>query len=366
MTERFDAECEDAEKSPISAFAPLWLTAALCVVSLLSALDFGYGVGIFGMILMMAACGIFAVMMMIDGAFVSLANAAASLLILYFASGSQYFVPALGAGYLLLALLLSKCAAHRGAKTATVERIAVLIFLYVLAVGAVFYAVDGHSLAPKALMADLDGFFHKIKLDRVANVMESADVISDSLLAFYERLGLTKEMLVEAQILSVEAAVDRAELLLPGLLIAAVQILSYFAVSVFCFVAKRLHAEVLLPSPRWALYPTQVSCVVYIITAILYMISSFFGDNSMFAIIVMNLLLVLLPSMTACGVRGLVVRLKDPAQRGRVVVILALFGFGCLFMTGTVLPIAAILLAFLGAKDVSLMRMIAAEQNKKE
>lgn len=79
-----------------------------------------------------------------------------------------------------------------------------------------------------------------------------------------------------------------------------------------------------------------------------------------------NLLLALWPSMAACGVRGLVVRLKHPVLRGRTIFILGLFVLFGLFMLNLMLPIAAILLAFLGARDVSSLRMAEAEANKKK
>ena len=366
MTERLDTECGDAKKSPISVFVPLWMTLIICAVSLLSALDFGYGSGILGCILMMLSSGALATLILIGGVFVPIFNVAVSLLVLYLASGLQYIAPVIGAGYLLLGFLISKFAKYGIPRSSAVVRTAFAMLFYILAVGAICYAVNGHSLAPKALLTDLDGIFNSIKLDRVAKMMGTADAIPDSLLALYERLGFTREMLLEAQILSTEAAVDRLEMLFPGLVIAAAQIVAYLITTLSCFIMLRVHADIMVEEPMWALCPRQVSCVLYMITAVLYLLTSFFGDGSIFAIIVTNLLLMLLPSMAACGVRELIARLKNPKKRGQALAVLALFVFGCLFMTSAVLPIAMVLLGFLGAKTVSVVWILAAEKSKKE
>ena len=122
-----------------------------------------------------------------------------------------------------------------------------------------------------------------------------------------------------------------------------------------------------MPAPQWRLVPTQVSCIVYIAVAIIYVIGSFIAAaDSAFIIIMTNLWLSLLPTMLLCGVRVLFVRLKHPMYRMGTSMIVAIFVFGLFLVPSVAIAVALFALAFLGAQTISAMHAVEAEKNKKQ
>ncbi len=344
----------------------LWLTMALCAVLLAAAADLAFGTQIIGMIALMGAAGIFTVILLTCETYVSVLDGVVSLVILYFAGGMTVVLPALGAVFIVCAFVLSRLIKKKCSKTSAVVALTIVLLLYFLILAAVLYAAGGHSLAPKDVMRELNSFFDEMRSEAADWGRAYVDELPEQTIKLYENLGVGTEELRESYAASAEAAVDAVQMFLPGEILLLLQVLAYLGVCFFVLAVKQARYEALLPEPRWVLYPTQVTCIVFMVTTFVYMIASFFSGTTAFAVVCVNLLLALWPSMAACGVRGLVVRLKHPVLRGRTIFILGLFVLFGLFMLNLMLPIAAILLAFLGARDVSSLRMAEAEANKKK
>lgn len=357
---------EYENKKPSVNLRSLWLTMALCVVMLVSAADLAFGTRLIGMIALMGAAGIFTVILLTCETYVSVLDGVVSLVILYFAGGMTVVLPALGAVFIVCAFVLSRLIKKKCSKTSAVVALTIVLLLYFLILAAVLYAAGGHSLAPKDVMREVNGFFDEMKSEAADRAKAYVDGLPDQTIKFYENIGVSMEEIREAYAANAEATVDAVQLFLPGEILLFLQVLAYLGVCFFVLTVKQARYEALLPEPRWVLYPTQVTCIVFMVTTFVYMIASFFSRTTAFAVIAVNLLLALWPSMAACGVRGLVVRLKHPVLRGRTIFILGLFVLFGLFMLNLMLPIAAILLAFLGARDVSSLRMAEAEINKKK
>ena len=336
----------------------LWLTMALCAVLLAAAADLAFGTQIIGMIALMGAAGIFTVILLTCETYVSVLDGVVSLVILYFAGGMTVVLPALGAVFIVCAFVLSRLIKKKCSKTSAVVALTIVLLLYFLILAAVLYAAGGHSLAPKDVMRELNSFFDEMRSEAADWGRAYVDELPEQTIKLYENLGVGTEELRESYAASAEAAVDAVQMFLPGEILLLLQVLAYLGVCFFVLAVKQARYE--------ALYPTQVTCIVFMVTTFVYMIASFFSGTTAFAVVCVNLLLALWPSMAACGVRGLVVRLKHPVLRGRTIFILGLFVLFGLFMLNLMLPIAAILLAFLGARDVSSLRMAEAEANKKK
>lgn len=352
-------------KKPSVNLRPLWLTMALCAVMLAAAADLAFGTQIIGMIALMGATGIFTVILLTCEMYISVLDGAVSLIILYFAGGLTVTMPAIGAVFIVCALVLSHLVKKRCAKTTAAVLLTVTLLLYFLILAVILYAANGYSLAPKDVMRELGGVFDKLR-DRAADwANEYVDALPDNTKAFYSGLGIGMEELREVYVANAEAAVDTVQLLLPGEILFFLQVLAYLAVCFFVLAVKQARYEALLPEPKWVLYPTQITCIVFMVTTFVYMIVSFFSQTSSLMVIAANLLLVLWPSMAACGIRGLMVRLKHPMFRRKTVFLIVLFIFFGLFMLNVMLPVAAVLLAFLGARDVSSLRIAESERNKK-
>ena len=268
---------------------------------------------------------------------------------------------------LIAALVIARQVRQRAPKTTVLVTASVILGAGTLVISALFYALDGGSLVPADLLDAYHAFFKDLKIDfsfAVRNWVESMD---EKTLALYAQMEITKEMLIETYLDSVEAALDIVQLLLPGILICVFQLLAYVEISAFRISARMARVDALLPAPKWNLIPTQVSCVVYIVISILYVLVSFFASmESLFIIVLLNLWISLLPTMLFCGLRVFFFRLKHPMYRMKTGLILAVFVFGLFLMPSMVLLLALFMLSFLGAQTISTMHAMESAKNKNQ
>lgn len=355
---------QETKKTTVN-LRPLWLTMALCAVMLVGAVDLAFGTQIIGAVALMSAVGILAVILLTCETYISILDSLIPLVILFFAGGMQLWVPALGAVSVVCALVLSSLIKGKAAKTTAVVIVTVVLLAYLLVFAAVFYVLGGNSLSPSAVLDDINGVFDGLREEMTQWAKDYVDSFPQALLDRYESLGIDKATLTESYVASAEATVDTLQMILPGLLLMAGQVLAYLAVCFFVLSVKAAKYHALLPEVKWVLYPTQITCIVFLAATFLYIILSFFVTNPL-TIVVFNLLLVLWPSMAACGTRGLSVRLRHPILWKRTLLIIALFViFGFLF-TVMAIQLAAIVLAFLGARDVLSLRMAESQMRRRK
>ena len=344
----------------------LLLTTLLAVLAIFAAMDLAYLTHTVGHFALMIALGVLAVIRMTCDKTVFVLNAAALLIILFFASGKSLTVALFGAVLILGALLLSVAVGKKSAKTSAVLTVGITVSVGYALVTALVYAAAGNSLAPADLFEKLNAAFDSAKAMTADVIRASVDALSEELLAYYAKQGVTKEMLLETSLMTMEASLDLVQLLLPGCFLFLVQAMAYIGVASFEKTARFVRCDVILPEARWRLYPTQVSCIVYFIVISAYLLAGFFAPTSAFAMIMMNFWITMMPVMIACGLNGLMMRLKHPRLRKSTVFILILFAAGCLFLTDTALPLGIFMLTFMGAQDVSLARTaeFAARKNR--
>ena len=340
---------------------PVVLTVLLSVLAILAAADIAYLTHIVGHFLLMCALGVLAVISMTCDKTVFFLNTAAMMIILFFTSGNSITVMLLGAVLALGALALSVAVGKKSTKTSAVLTVCVTVTLGYILVAAVMYAAEGNSLAIDDLFGRLNSVFDSVKVMMADIVREYVNSLSEEMLAYY---AITKELLLETMLLTMEAFLDTVQLLLPGYFIFLAQTMAYIGVLAFEKTARLVRCDVILPDAHWRLYPTQISCIVYIVVTTAYLFAGVFAPSSTFAILMMNFWIALLPVMIACGFTGLIMRLKHPRLRKSMIFILVIFGAACLFMAGTALSFGLFMLTFMGAQDVSLARTAEALERK--
>ena len=345
---------------------PIVLLLAMCAVAALAAWLMFAGSQVLGMLLLAVMGGIFAVLFLTASHPVLMAvGASVSVMLLQILGG--FSASLCGLVMLIAALALSYQVRRRAPKTTALVTLSLILGGGFLLLAAVFYALDGGSLAPNDLLDSYNAFFGDLKVEFSTVVHEWVEGIDEKTLALYAQMEITKEMLLDSYLDGMETAVDMLQLMLPGLLILMIQLLAYAEIAAFRAVACLTHVEALLPAPQWKLVPTQVSCIVYIAVAIIYVIGSFIAAaDSAFIIIMTNLWLSLLPTMLLCGVRVLFVRLKHPMYRMGTSMIVAIFVFGLFLVPSVAIAVALFALAFLGAQTISAMHAVEAEKNKKQ
>lgn len=343
---------------------PLVLTSLLAVSAIFAAMDIVHLTHVIGHFAMMIALGVLTVICMTCDKSVFLLNAIALMIILFFASGHSVTIALFGAVLILGALLLSVAVGKKSTKTSAVLTVGISVSLGYVVVMALMYAAEGNSLAPSDLFEKLNGFFDSVKASMADMIRESVNALSEEMMSYYAKYNVTREMLLETSLITMESFLDLTQLLLPGFVLFVVQMMAYIGVVSFEKVSRLVHCEVILPETRWRLYPTQISCIVYIVVTSAYLLAGFFSPMSTFAILMMNFWIALMPVMIACGFNGLIMRLRHPRFRKSMIFILVLFAAGCLFLTDTALSMGLFMLTFMGAQDVSLARTAEAAERK--
>ena len=333
------------------------LTVMLCAIAVIAAADIEYGTHFFGHLLLMMTLGILSVIFMTCEKAVFVLDSAALVAIVFFTTNGSLLLSFFGLLMVLGAILLALAIHKKSAKTSAVLVVSATVTIGYLLVMAMFYAAQGNSLEIEELFSKLNDLFASIKVSFAEVVRQSVDSISEELLSYYGK-DITKEMLLEASLRVMEDYVDWIQLILPGCCIFFVQVMGYIGVLTFEKTARMVHCEAVLPDVRWHLYPTQISCVIYIFVTVGYLIASLFSSTSSFTVIITNFWIALMPVMVACGFRSLSLRLKHPQLRKSTIFILILLGAGCLFIPDAVLTFGIFMLTFMGAQDVSLSRTV--------
>ena len=342
-------------KTP-SNLRPLGLTAALCLMSIASAIDMEYGTALIGYLLFAAMIAVLCVIFMTCERYIFVLDAVAMLVILFFASSGSLQTALLGAVLIISAMILSVFIRKKCAKTVAVLTITISAWIGFIAVFAIFYAAEGGSLLPNDLLNRLNEVFDGFKLTGTSLMREYIESMPEELFEYYQQHDVTKDMLIAVNIEAVETYIDYLQMLIPGFFVFAIQIWGYLSTRAFEKTVRLSRYDALLPQVRWDLYPTQFTCVAYLIVATVYLFTSFFSSASVFAILVTNIWIALMPVMLACGFRSLWLRLKHPRFRFSTVIIIIVFAIGFFFMPDTALTFAIFMLAFMGAQDISLAR----------
>ncbi len=353
------------EKKISPNLRPLGLTAALCFLSIAAAIDMEYGTALIGYALLAVMLGVLCVIFMTCERYIFVLDAVSAIVILFFAGSGSLMSALLGVVAITGAMILAVFVRKRCNKTVAVICTCITFAVGSAAVFAILYAAEGGSLMPNDLFALLNEAFDDIKVLGASVMRDYLNAMPEEYFRYYEQeYEITKDALILVNIEAVETYVDYIQMLLPGFFVFIMQVWGWIASVSFEKTVKFSRYDALLPETRWQIRPTQVSCIAYIVVASVYIITQFFSTTSVFALIVTNFWIALLPAMLACGLRSLRLRLSHPHFRMPTVIVLIVFGAGIFFMPSTALMLGIFMLAFTGAQDVSLTH--AAESAKKD
>lgn len=353
--------CDEKMKSA-SKLRPLWLTLVLFAIVCLGAADLAYGTFIIGVVLLIAASGLYAVIVSVCVPSLSVFDGIGFLALVFFTSGMDEKLMLLGGAGLIIAILLSILSKKKSAKTTTVISMTGVLLLWLVLSVMIMRLIAGASVSPDVIITEIIGYFDNLAKEWSSSVGAVIESMSDSLHTYYEAFGTNETELKAMYASMITVLLKRFQLMLPGIVLAAGQAVSYLTVVFFTLTVRVSRCEALLPEPKWILYPTQITCVMYMIATFAYVVTSFFSSTA--EIVALNILLVLWPSMGACGCRGIITRLRHPLLKRGTIITLIIFGIGFVFLPSVAFSIGGIVLAFIGAKDVSAIRMAEKDSNR--
>ena len=209
----------------------------------------------------------------------------------------------------------------------------------------------------------IDAAFEEIHAMMTALVRETYANLPPETIAAYEKSGVSLAQLISVAVQSVTESVMLVKMILPGILLLLVQLLGYVAVTAFQITARLSYGKELFCGMDWLIFPTKTTCGIYMATASIYALFSIFvSSTALFMVMVLNMLLAVLPSMIACGTSCLRMRLRHPYRKTKTLVLTILIALGSLFLPTYVLPVAILLLGFVGAQDVFILRTLSEQK----
>ncbi len=354
------------QSRPSGKLRPLGLSCSLCFAAFLAAFAVKSGLMLFSYFFLAAAGGIFAVLYLTGKQLVfPVISASISVMLLQILGG--FTASLCGVSFFICSLVLAFQVKKSAPKTSVLVTFSLILGSMVLLLALFSYAIQGGSLVPSDLLDKYHQFFKELKIVLSETVHEMVNSMDERTLAFYAQMEISKEHILKSYLDTMEYAVDLVQVILPGIFAFAMQLLAYLSISAFRLTAKVLQIDALLPAPVWPLIPSQISCIFYLITSCVYMIGSFFADDtSVFMVLMANLWLVLLPSMLFCGFRVLFLRLSHPMFRAGTGMTIAVFVLGIFFLPSIAIQLALFSLSFLGAQTISAKHMADAEKTKKQ
>lgn len=140
--------------------------------------------------------------------------------------------------------------------------------------------------------------------------------------------------------------------ILPGTLIASLQIICYIVTCWFTFFARKMRCEVILPSPRWELYPTMVTVIIFAVSSVVfagaYVVALISSSGSVVGTVAYNLNLITMPAFFAIGFSAVFGK-KAAGRRGMAAFIFVVFAI-------VALQLAFMTIAIIGAIGVFVRR----------
>lgn len=346
---------------------PLFQTAALCLFALAAAFCFRSALYLPVLFLVMVGGGVLAVLFFSCPRVFAVMEATTFVSILFVASGMELTALLFGGAAIMTSVTIFICIRKRMEKGAvTLAVTSVLLVLSMISFAALYFA-EGGELSLSAMQSMIDDLFEQIYEILAATVRATYATLPADTIEAYESRGVTIAELVSVALESVREAVMLSKMILPGILLFALQALAYIAVTSFQTTAKLSYGEALIRASQFVIYPTKVTCVIYMLSASLYAICTIFVPaTSLFMVMVLNMLLAVMPAMIVCGFSCLRMRMLHPFTKTRTIVITILVVIGCLFLPTYVAPVAVLLLGFVGAQDVFMLRALREQKERIE
>ena len=302
----------------------------LVLSAALSALGLAKGSTLIGLLFMMASAAMLALLICMRAAVVCCVacpiSVAAGSVIITIAGGGVDSVIAFCA-FVAVGGMLALCVTKKSDRTGTVVAMSAALALMIL----IAFAAEEKIAVIRTLIGDM--------VNAYADALKSMGQTIEDTYVKELKDGLANTFIV----------------LLPGFIIAILQVFCYFVTCIFKFSARKAHCEVILPSPRWELYPTMVTVIIYAVASLVlgisYLIAMFSSSGSVVQIVAYNLVLITSPVFAAIGV-GVTMGKRSPAAPGRKGMSIFIFALFLIFAT----QIAYTMISIIGAIAVFVRR----------
>lgn len=320
----------------------------LVLSAALSALGLAKGSALIGLLFMMASAAMLALLICMRAAVVCCVacpiSVAAGSVIITIAGGGVDSVIAFCA-FVAVGGMLALCVTKKSDRTGTVVAMSAALALMILIAFAAEYFSGCRAFSAEGIKAFVE---EKIAVIRT--------LIGDMVNAYADALKSMGQTIEDTYVKELKDGLANTFIvLLPGFIIAILQVFCYFVTCIFKFSARKAHCEVILPSPRWELYPTMVTVIIYAVASLVlgisYLIAMFSSSGSVVQIVAYNLVLITSPVFAAIGV-GVTMGKRSPAAPGRKGMSIFIFALFLIFAT----QIAYTMISIIGAIAVFVRR----------
>lgn len=356
----------DNRENKIKKASPAAIALALLASSLACAVALVFGYYIIGTVLLTLSAGLMALLVSVRApavCFVVCPLSVAAAAVLSQLSGGDFTVVIIFLSFIWAGGILALCVSKDSTRTGTTVFIAAVLALFILTALIVIYLSEGNAFTPQAIREYVTAKVTAYKESFAAVINEN--FIEPLKSTEYYKSAVESGAIDDDVISAYGAALAETSVLLsPGIIIMLLQAAAYLCTCWYTLSARLSHCEVVLPSPKWALYPTTVTVTVYFIAymvyTVTYFLSMFSETGSTVGVVALNLILVTIPSMFAIGCRALFRRRSTRFARGGgavtlVIILLIIFS-----------PLLAVsLISFIGAFGVLAKRRAEAEAERK-
>lgn len=243
-------------------------------------------------------------------------------------------------------ILISVMIKKRSTKMSLVASLDVLYILLFAGSFLLVYLLDGYEFSVNAIISHYSEVMEYIE-EAMLESMEG-EVMTE----LAHSLRLTEQELLEL----INAFMDEMKLTMPAIIISSIGVVAYVTAAFFKLGTVICGCELLLPDPRWETLPSKISAWCFAISYIAYSFSTMFLQSlSVISLVSYSIVIIFSPIMMLMGIKWI----SSLRSKGLVV---TLFVFGSMFM----LPLAVVILAFFGVREVFVRHDKIKKQNMKD
>lgn len=356
---------EISKRKPMS---PALFCLFLLLSAVASALCLNFGLIIAGILIMTVSVALSAMLMLIRPPMVCylvfpISAAASAVLFRLSERGLAFLI--IYISFIAAGGALAFCVSKKSTRTGTAVTVAAVFAVFLFAAWLYVYLSEGNAFTPDALKAYIVSAAEKFKTETTEYIQKYfIDYLKTT--PYYGNAELSGSVDEDTLNKTVASAVESFVYMIPGLAAALIQVIGYICTCWFELFASAAHYEILMPSPRWKIYPTAVTVIIfiaaYIVYTVSYMISMFSGGGSVIVTVAYNIVLMIVPAMAAIGFSMIFGRRKRAGMRNSP--ILSVLILVILFLLSPMLLLS--LLGLVGAIGTLVMRKAEAASEKND
>ncbi|MBQ0125567.1 MAG: hypothetical protein KBS59_04495 [Clostridiales bacterium] len=296
----------------------IYLCAAAFVLSLLYSLTSAAGLALIPIILVCACAGAYTVAKLISPTKLTFLAPIGGAVCAFFISMNVSAAISACIPFVCGAAI-ALCVTKKAKKTSAVLVCDCVMGALALLSLAVAYYISKGTLSPSAIADDVKSVFAQAE-NTLIETMRSIGFY-DIFAKIYDVSDYTEESFISE---IAKEAIFFAKVISPAVIITALNIISYACVRLFELAAKISKTEIAVPE-RWFIMPSAATCYVMLGSLIFYAVSSLLSSSDVGTAVgyaALNLVIILIPPLGVCGLRGLIGKLKSEAyHRGAVVIL---------------------------------------------